>query len=176
MSEVIYKTPLWSADHTRVLVSWESTGAVEYSVYRDGVLFAETPETSVSVPADPTAPPLIEVLDDSADIPTAVYPGQRWLCWGGVTGAVRYQIEEYIGSEWIERGEVLGKSRAYLRWRTRFLEDGQEHRFRVIPVDENGITGRAREFKFFVVRHPDPPAVEITYDKATGVLTLAATA
>ncbi len=173
MSDVANISAKWASDRRNVVLSWDATlGWTLYHVYLDGLLYAVTAATSITIPVDPAALPLVEVLDDAADVPTAVYPARPYLCWLGVDNAVSYRIEERIGTSWIERAIVQAEGRTYFDWLTRTLEDGQEHLFRVVPVDSNGVGGVALELPVMMIRHPDAPDAEYSYDEATRVVTI----
>ena len=54
------------------------------------------------------------------------------------------------------------------------LADVTAHQFRVIVVDECDYEGDPMPFDFFMVCHPAPPDITMTYDSGTGDVTVAA--
>jgi hypothetical protein len=81
------------------------------------------------------------------------------------------------GSAWVIRsGNLTGGPKCTVAadrptgtpftWRSRVLEDGATHRFRVVPVGQNGNDGTEQLFTLLMVRIPDPPAVTYTYNGA----------
>lgn len=168
---VTYNPEAW-LDSRTVIVSWTGTASLYY-VYRDGILVTTTAETRATFEVDPGDQLLVEILDDPETEPTPVYPGRIWLCWYGVENGARYRVDESVDGVWTERASILDEGQGYFRWRTRFLEDDEEHLFRVVPVGQNGADGEAREYRYYMARYPDEPRATYAYDDQTRKITIA---
>ena len=68
-----------------------------------------------------------------------------------------------------DRHTTLG---SYVGYQTRVLADGETAQYRVVPVNEAGIDGSPRTFTVTMVRRPDPPDVDYTWDAETARVTL----
>lgn len=138
-----------------------------FYIYLDGVLIAETQQTAYNIAISMDEGSVIEVLDDPDIQPMQIFPGKVRLGWFFVAGTDYYRIDEYIGSAWVARYR-MPENNGYLSWRSRFLEDGQTHIFRVVPVGTNGNEGTARQFAVLMCRRPDVPDVDYSYNEGTG--------
>ena len=149
-----------------------------FYIYLDGILIAETPQNQYNIAINMDEGSVIEVLDDPDALPMQIFPGKVRLGWFFVAGTNYYRIDEYINSAWVQRYR-MPENNGYLLWQSRFLEDGQTHIFRVVPVGTNGNEGTARQFAVLMCRRPDVPDVIYTYAnadyKVTGELTPDAT-
>jgi hypothetical protein len=114
---------------------------------------------------------MIEVLD-TADAPAQAFRGRRLIWWYPVAGAVQYRIDEYVGSTWVQRALVQTMGIGFFSWKTRFLEDSTAHQFRVVPIGSNRNDGTPLLISEFMVRHPDPPEQDFSYDDETFVVTV----
>lgn len=148
-----------------------------FYIYLDGNLIAETQQTEYSIAIGLDGDSVIEVLDDP-DTPLQIFPGKVRLGWFFVEGTDYYRIDEYVDSAWLPRYR-MPENGGYMSWRSRFLEDGQTHLFRIVPVGTNGNEGTQRQFSVLMCRRPDVPDVNYSYQKAdyqvTGSLTPDAT-
>ncbi len=142
-----------------------------FYIYLDGVLIAETQQTEYDIAVNLDEVSLIEILDDPDTPPMQVFPGKARLGWFFVKGTDYYRVDEYINEAWIERRR-LPENNGYLRWESRFLEDGQTHLFQVVPVGTDGNEGTPKQFAVLMVRRPDVPDVEYTHDDETGNITI----
>lgn len=165
-------TSIIQTDRRNVRIGYESDQSKPvYRVYRDGRQIARTRASEFDVPHEPGDQVQIEVRDDAAT-PEPCNAGRAWLTWIGAAGTQKYRIEEQVGAEWIVRALVPHHGRRQHRWRTRFLEDGQTHQFRVVPIGENGNDGDAVSLPIKIVRRPDVPTLTFDYNPATRVLTI----
>jgi len=137
-----------------------------FYIYVDGELVAETKQTSYVIAREPGTSFMVEVLDSSSDLPLQVFPGNLRLCWYKVENAEEYRVDEYVGAAWVSRKRYRGTN-GYLQFESRFLEDGQNHTFRIVPIGADGNEGTAKQFQILMVRHPDVPDVGYEYHKAT---------
>ena len=142
-----------------------------FYIYLDGVIIAETPQTQYDIAINMNESSVIEVLDDPDTQPMQIFPGKVRLGWFFVEGTDYYRIDEYIGSEWVERYR-MPENNGYLSWQSRFLEDNQTHIFRITPVGTNGNEGTAKQFAVLMCRRPDVPDVTYTYDEEEGDITI----
>lgn len=129
-----------------------------FYIHIDGNLIATTDKTEYDIAINIDEATVIEVLDDPDDQPMQIFPGKLRLGWFFVEGTDHYRVDEYIGSEWVERYE-MPENGGYMSWRSRFLEDGQTHLFKVTPIGTDGNEGTAKQFAVLMCRRPDVPDV-----------------
>jgi len=161
------------------LKSWKITFSSDlpepiFYIYIDGILAAETEQTEYILSAEVGTSFVVEVLDDANEQPMQVFPGRLRLFWFYVADTKYYRIDEYVASVWVSR-KRMPQQNGYLQFESRFLEDGQTHTFRVVPVGENGNEGTAKQFQVLLVRFPDKPSVDYSYDEGTKHLTITET-
>lgn len=151
-------------------------GEVEYAsdladplfrIWIDGVLATTTTATRATVPLGS----IVDVLDTGLT-PPPVFPPRLTLRWDGVAGAAKYRVEEFVDGAWVPRASVPDDGTNHYRFRTRVLEDGVTHAFRIVPVGTNGNDGTAKTVSALVVRNPDPPTVAFSYNPETQKLTV----
>ena len=142
-----------------------------FYIYIDGILVAETGQTEYIVAIEAGESCMVEVLDDADALPMQVFPGKLRLGWFWVADTDYYRIDEYINEAWTQRRR-MPCSGGYLNFQSRFLEDGQSHTFRIVPINTAGNEGAAKQFAILMVRHPDPPDVDYDYDGETGKITI----
>jgi len=131
-----------------------------YRIYRDGIIIETTKRNWKDIEVYPGAAVQIEVRDD-ANAPAEAWPGQVLLSWGRDDTAASYRVEVYANAAWATERLVIDGS--LYHW-TPYLADNTIHRYRIVPVDANGIDGQAREFSIAMVRRPDVPSVTLTYN------------
>lgn len=165
-------------DRSTWLVFWTGTVAgATYYVYRDGKLAQTTRGTSARITAGAAESPHIEVFDDANARPSDFYPRRATLTWYASPGADYYRVEERTATGpdvWTLRERVPDRAPGYFKWESRVLEDGQTHRFRVVPFGRNGNLGTLAELVVLMVRRPDVPAATFSYSEATGNVTITA--
>jgi len=144
-----------------------------FYIYIDGTLVAETHHTEYEISINIGESYIAEILEDASQLPMQVFPGKQRLNWFGFTeGDVDYyRIDEYIDSAWVERKRKK-ETGGYITFESRFLEDGQTHTFRIVPIGIDGNEGTAKQFAVLMVRHPDVPDVGYTYDGGTNKVTI----
>lgn len=166
-------TNVQSAGPQSWLVEWSSTLTdPTYYVWVDGSLASTTTATSSVFPVSPGESLSVEVFDSSTDTAVAPCGGRATLAWYPAAGAVRYTIDEYVGGAWVERSSVLESGAGYYRWRTRHLEDSTTHQFRITAQGDGDVDGTAADISWLMVRVPDPPDVDYTYDDETNTVTI----
>jgi len=140
-----------------------------FYIYVDGNLIAQTTKTEYLLAINYDENYMIEILDDPNEQPTQIFPGKIRLGWFPVEGTDYYRIDEYIDSQWVPK-KKMKENGGYLEWESRFLEDGQTHNFRIVPVGADGNDGEPRAFAVLIVRHPDVP--DVGYQYAGGNVTI----
>ena len=139
-----------------------------------GVLVTTTKGTSYTVTIEPGESAVLEVRESAyATIPRG-YPGRLTLFWYATADTDHYRAEEYSGGQWVLRARILDDGRGHCHWHTRWLEDVTTHQFRVIPVGDNGNEGTAKTWSVLMVRYPDVPDQDFSYDEGTDKVTVAA--
>jgi len=162
-------------DRYTVRFSWTSNlDDPTFWVYRNGVLATVTKATSVTWSVDPAEELVVEVLDDANAKPARSFPGRFTLHWQGTAGVDHYRIEESVSGVWTTRGRVADIGQNYFRWVSRWLEDETTHQFRIIPVGTNKNEGTPKTFSALMVRNPDVPDVNWSYDAGTKKVTISA--
>lgn len=147
--------------------------APTFYIYVNAELVGVTTETAYQFQAAPGESVILDVFDSSTDTPEDVYPGRLAIAWYAVVATDYYRIDEYLSGEWVEVGRVRDTGAGYFKWRTRWLEDSASHQFRVIAVGDNGNESTAATLSCLMVRHPDVPDVNLSYDAEDGTLTIA---
>lgn len=143
----------------------------EFYIYLDGRLVTITTQTEYVIGVNPGENYVLEILDDSVEVATQIFPGKIRLGWFFCEGCDYFLIDEYVSGSWQQRMRIKD-SGGYLSFISRFLEDGQSHRFRIVPVGTNGNTGQIKEFVVLMVRYPDEPDVDFEFDSQTGKITI----
>ena len=134
-----------------------------FRVFRDGQRFTQTRENAIEVEVTGEDLPVFDVFDDETSVPAAVFPRRMILAWYGISGAVSYRIEEYVGGVWTQRASIVDRGQGYFLWESRVVEDVTTHQFRIIALDANGLESAAMTKAALMVRVPDPPATAWTY-------------
>jgi len=146
-------------------------GAPTFYIYVDGILVAQTTATEFTLAVNPDETYVVEILDDADAEPMQRFPGKARLGWFFVEGVDYYRVDEYIGDAWVERIRMPDND-GYMKWESRFLEDGQIHLFRITPVGTDDNEGTAKEFSVLIVRRPDSPDVNFSHSTETQKLTI----
>ncbi len=155
------------------LLTWTGSGG-PYYVYRDGVLLAATTATSILISVAADENPVITVTDVEGAYAEA-YPDRITLGWRAVSGATRYQVQQYDGADWVNVRSVPEDGRACYTYRTDPLSDETEYSYRVVPYS-GLVAGDPLAWTVLMVRYPEPPRLSYTYDEDTGTVTVAARA
>jgi hypothetical protein len=156
-----------------VRVTWASDDPTPlFRIWRDGLLVATTTATYMDFYLEAGENMVLDVYDDTT-VPSAAFPGRMVLFWYHVAGAEKYRIEEYIAAAWVAQRTILDDGKGSFTYTTRFLEDGQYHKFRVVPVGTNGNDGLPIERRMLVVRHPSVPEVSYSYSAVNYKVTIA---
>lgn len=155
--------------------TWQVTATSDlseptYYWYRDGLLVDVTQVNSRLFDLTEGDLTQIDVLDDADTLPGESYPARCVISTAPGEGVVKSRVEELVDGEWVTRHTTLG---SYVGYQTRVLADGETAQYRVVPVNEAGIDGSPRTFTVTMVRRPDPPDVDYTWDDETARVTLA---
>jgi hypothetical protein len=142
-----------------------------FYIYLNGIIVAQTQLTEFTVGVNLNENYVIEILDDSDAEPLQIFPGKVRLGWFFVSNTEYYRVDEYVGGVWTRRKKIR-ENDGYMQFESRFLEDGQTHLFRLVPVGTNGNDGTAREFSVLCVRYPDEPDVDYEYSNTTHYLSI----
>lgn len=171
-------TSITRVDPTAFKIAWETTAPAPlvFRVYVGGVLVASIPSSTSSASTilhiGAGDSPFVEVLDNACSLPAIAFSGRITLNWEAITGTAVYSVLERIGLSYSERQRFPATNAANYRFETRWLEDCTEHDFRVIPYASDGTAGDNMDFSVLMVRHPDVPDVEFSYDAETSLLTV----
>lgn len=160
------------------LLEWTSDlESPVFYLWQDGVFLFSTGAASAQVPTQVPSSPVFSVLDDPDVAPVNVFPASVVLQWQRPVdlAVLEYLVEEFVAAAWVERARIKAEADLWqYSFRSRALEDVTTHQFRVTPLGVNGNAGTPREYSVFMVRNPDPPAVEYSYDPDTKEITVSA--
>jgi len=156
-------------------LSWSSSlDDPTYYLYdlSTGKLLYSGPQPGYTLVSPAGVPLTFWVTDDNEESLPATYPGRMTLRWYEVTNASYYLIEEYVDAVWTVRARVPEDGRWVYNWQSRYLEDATTHEFRISAVDTAGNASAVVAFSELLVRRPDPPQVEYSYDEGTKKVTI----
>lgn len=157
-------------------LSWTSTGTDKtYYLYVDGALYFQTKQTTATLIVDSGESIVVQLFDDSTDVPDYAMSGKATIGWADSDGAVSYLVYEYVSGAWVERATVQDDGKSYFTWQSTTLADSQSHSFRVVSVDEFGVSSAPLDMSIVMARHPDVPDVTLTYSETTGKVAISAT-
>lgn len=158
------------------------SGTSPYWVYRYGMaLLQETTLTQLIVEStNDYEPPPIEVRE-SAEAESTIEqlnnPPYATLQWFMAANAQEYVVQQQVTeggvSTWKTLRVLFERGHGYYALATPVLDDVTTHTFRVVAVDAQG-NQNPINFSLFMTRNPDPPAVAMSYDAGTGLLTVSA--
>ena len=102
----------------------------------------------------------LEILDRDCEVPRAAFPGRFTLYWPWPAGqgSQLFRVDELL-DVWTERGTIPDYGQGHFQFATRWLEHGQPHQFRVVPVFPGGLEAAAIPFAALMARRPDAPNV-----------------
>lgn len=160
-------------------LNWSSDQVIDasnpYRVYQDGVLISVQVAASLVVQAPAGQVPVFEILDDAEAVPQPGFPGYSILSWELDTDVSFYRIEQFDGADWNEVAVVAPDlTTSFQSWQSPTLEDLSETQYRVLGIDAAGNEGTPTTFEVLMVRHPDAPDVEMTFNATPGTVTIAA--
>lgn len=158
------------------------SGTSPFYVYRDGKnvfgISSTTKTEWIFENRDPYEPPVVEVIDSTettADVEQVEHPPYAILQWRGAANAVQYVLQEYDSDTglWKTWQSVRETGAGYYSFQTPVLDDQTTHTWRVVAMDaaenESYIV-----HTLYMVRNPDPPTIDISYDAGTGDVTVSA--
>jgi hypothetical protein len=168
---VISYEPSVQIDATAWRIRWTSDlpTPVIFRVFVEGVLVSGdaglisddgTGEWVLSVP--PGEYPFFEVLDTEC-LPSIAFSGHLHLQWYGL-GNQSYRVEKYISGTWTLQETIQDDGRGYYTWRTPWLADVTIHEYRIVPISLAGNSGTELSLVCLMLRAPDAPAVDVTYN------------
>lgn len=144
-----------------------------FCVWRDGVLAVATTMASYTAGVPNGTYPVWDVFDDAASEPDLVLPSQLVVQWEGLGGnAASYRVEAYEDAAWVTKDRQAERGDAYYQWRSGHLADETTYQYRVVAVAPDGNETVCTAMSGLMVRTPDPPDVEYTYDAGTGDVTM----
>ena len=170
---VTISSQTWQND-TTLVVEYSTDGDGPFYIWRDGRFIATTYLETWTFHVASGEYPVLDIMDEDAD-PATAYPGKMLLFWWAGTVVDYYRVDEYVSEAWVERAKIYETSKPCYQWETRWLEDVTYHQFRIVPVRTNGNAGTATTRRFFMVRHPDTPAVTATWDSDNHLFAIAST-
>lgn len=148
-----------------------------YYWYIDGVLSYTTERNWIDVIVPWSADMNVQVFDDPATAPAAVYPSRMLIQWERTDGAQYYLVEQYdaVTDTWSAVHQVRENgSWMYYYW-TNALSDGVEYTYRIRAIGIGNHDGGSQQFTFDMVCRPAWPDQSITYDAENGNIEIAIT-
>jgi hypothetical protein len=158
---------------------WNYTvsGTTPWRIYRDGRLLSTVTSTTFGIQTnDADEPPAIEVLDstDSFTPVTVANPQYATLQWRGRPEAESYLIQRFDDPTYTDLITIPHDAVRYYSIDTGVIDDQDTGTFAVRVVDSEDVESDVIEFDVFIVRNPDPPSIDISYDEGTTTLTVSA--
>lgn len=158
-------------------------GTVVYHWFLDGLWIARTTSPTYSLTLlEQARIDVVDTLDAAADpaalAPTS-YPARRRLWWvRSLAGDVdHYRVEQQAGGgDWQTLAEVAHDDELWsYDVLTVRLEDLTAYTWRIVPVDRAGNDGTPLVIgPELIVRRPDAPEYQVTFNSGTGRVTIAA--
>lgn len=162
------------AGRNTIYAAWTSTlEDPTFYLYRDGLYIGASRKRTAFIPLALDERMELDVTDDPNDSPLGDFPGVFVLSWEKSEETSYYTVARYVDSAWVTLTTVYDVAKSIFQYITPFLEDGEVHQFRVLPVGTNGNAGTPMDFSALMVRHPDVPTVSYTLDPETGAVTVA---
>lgn len=150
------------------LYEWDADSAAPFEIWLDGELIDSVVGGSFEAEMDgyDESPPPVEIVSDESGVfaESLLYPPYAILQWRGVTGAEAYQVEQYVGGNWVVKKTIMELGAGYYTYQTDALPDSESQSFRVSALDALGNAGTPVTFSFYVVRNPAPPDVVLSVD------------
>lgn len=156
-----------------VSLTWTSDDPnAVFDVYVNGALRLKgTRQRSLTLAARPDEAVVVDVFDDPNDVPDYARSTVGRLAFDAVVGT-DYRIERQVGAEW-ELERLIGFDDTHQQINTEpITEDGES--LRVTAINTDGQEGAPVVVAADIVRHPDPPVVDVAFSDATKKLTVSA--
>lgn len=153
------------------LVSWSSTlPDPTFYVYLDGVFLYRTKRRSANITMQPDQAGLLEVFDDPTEMPSTTKPSDGIIRFSG-NGSEAYRIEKLVDAVWETKQERIGSLDSH-RYRTDRINDVADDTFRITALS-NGLESTPTSLTAGIVRVPDPPEADYSFNNSTKQLTVA---
>jgi hypothetical protein len=154
-------------------VEWSSDQSDPvFYVWQDGLLINTTSSGSQLFTVAAGESLVVEIFDAATERPEAAFPGRLTLGWYATPATAAYRVDYFADGTWIQQARVREDGRGYYAWRSAFLADVTTHLFRVVPIGNNGNAGAPLVFSVLMVRHPDAPNSDFSYDAGSGVVSI----
>jgi hypothetical protein len=142
-----------------------------FYVWLDGRLFGSTALAFMDVPVGINQIAQVDVFDNPATVPAAVYPATVTLVWEVGEEVAMSRVEQFVTDAWVVRGQIPATGSGMGRWESAPLADGATHLFRVVTVDGTGRgTPVPRDFSGVMCRWPDAPSAAVSVDEGEFVI------
>jgi len=116
---------------------------------------------------------VFQITDDVNEIPEPGHPPRVTVAWYATPDTEFYLVEEFVGAAFVQRARIKDVGKHHYTWRSRILEDETVHNIRVVPLGFNENPGTPITFdNLLMVRTPDVPSQNFSYDGGTQFLTL----
>jgi hypothetical protein len=150
------------------------TGTSPYRIYHLGKLLETTTDTEYEFEYSGATieAPALEILDanDTEDAVSVQHPPRLVIQWYGNASVYAYKIQEYSDSVWRTRAVIYENGSGYYTCETSVLDDVTSHLWRVVATDDGQNESAALSFSALLVRVPDSPELDYSYDADTGKL------
>lgn len=156
-----------------VALTWSSDDSTAvFDVYVNGQLVLRgTKQRSLTLAARPDEAVVVDVFDDPNDVPDYARSTVGRVAFDAVADT-DYRIERLEGAEWeLERLVGFDETRQQIRTRP-ISEDGES--LRVTAINSDGQEGGPVAVSADIVRHPDPPVVDVVFSDSTKKVTVSA--
>jgi hypothetical protein len=150
-------------------------GTPTFYIYLNGSLIEVTTRTTKRIQIEADREFQLEILDNANTAPQTAYPDYAIITWEPVDNAIKYRIDQWVASAWVELATVADMGQNTFEYTTQKLADVTTHLFQITPIDSGGIEGAVRPFSVLMVRRPDRPVVTYVYDNGTNKITATVT-
>lgn len=149
-------------------ISWTSTVEdATFYVYMDSLLYIITTNFSINVTVLAGEFPVFEVFDTEIHTIDSGLQSRQVLSFYRVPNTSHYLIQEF-DSSWTTTARVDDFGQWYFTYTSAFLDDTTLYRWRVLAVGTDQNLGTPRLHSAKIVRTPNIPTVDYTFDGGTG--------
>jgi hypothetical protein len=152
---------------------WESTlPTPTYYVYRDKILSETINRNWTYIHVPPGEMVEFDVFDSPSDVPALAFPGKFYFSWFNEDDDIFvFEIAQLTDVGYVVVDRVESSTiQHYYEYMTNYLQDNTTYSFRITPIGFNQSRGVSVTFVQRMVRRPNPPTVNYSYNVNTGYL------
>lgn len=130
-------------------------------------------ENEVTFQAKDGEIPVVEITDDGSEVVQQRFSGRIELQFYDRT-ATTYEIQRFNGTAFVVVDRLANSGSGYYRWTSPWHDDLSSQRYRVAGLDAIGNTTPAVDVTVVVVRPPQPPRVNYSFNAGPGTVDITA--